>query len=78
MRQRNAKSRHKPSPRKSSHAVASPFIDPTTFTPHFAWKAQTKPNDRGRDELYCENVRLDDVADAYGTPTYLYSSAAIT
>lgn len=27
--------------------------------------------------LYCENVQLDDIADAVGTPTYLYSLAAL-
>jgi diaminopimelate decarboxylase len=78
MSQRSAKPQRKSSVQRSPHTGASPFVDPTTFTPHFAWKAQTKPNDRGRDELYCENVRLEDAADTYGTPTYLYSGSAIT
>ena len=71
------------SPRKISRAhpprkIVSTFVDPTEFTPHFAWKSAGKANDPSREELYCENVRLNDVADTYGTPTYLYSGAAIT
>ncbi len=59
------------------------FVDPATFTPHFSWKktakklkgsgAQTGPSDA----VVCEGVSLVDVADKIGTPTYLYSRAAI-
>jgi diaminopimelate decarboxylase len=61
-----------------SRKIVSPFVDPAEFTPHFAWKSAGEADRRGRDELYCENVRLNDAADTYGTPTYLYSGAAIT
>jgi diaminopimelate decarboxylase len=54
------------------------FFDPTTFTPHFTWKSQGAARRYGRDEIYCENVPLQDAAEEYGTPTYLYSGAAIT
>jgi len=39
------------------------------------------PNDArnaAREELFCERVSLTGVAETYGTPTYLYSGAAIT
>src|SRR5277367_5491041 len=54
------------------------FCDPTTFTPHFTWKSQGEMRRHGRDEIYCQNVPLAEVAEEYGTPTYLYSGAAIT
>ena len=61
----------------SAHRPASPagpaFVDPATFTPNFTWKSRRREGD----ELYCENVRLTDVAESFGTPTYLYSGAAI-
>ena len=66
-----------PSPPEKSrtHDV---FFDPTTFTPHFAWKSQGEARRHGRDEIYCENVPLASAADKFGTPTYLYSGAAIS
>lgn len=71
------------SPRKISRShplrkIVSNFVDPTEFTPHFAWKSARGANGPNREELYCESVRLNDAADAYGTPTYLYCGAAIT
>jgi diaminopimelate decarboxylase len=54
------------------------FADPSTFTPHFSWNSQGRARRHGYDELYCENVLLAQAAEAYGTPTYLYSGAAIT
>jgi len=52
------------------------FVDPAKFTPHFAWK--TSPKISGRKlEVICEKVSLEDVAAKFGTPTYLYSGAAI-
>ena len=35
---------------------------------HFTYKS-------GR--LYCEDVPLDDIAETYGTPTYVYSTATL-
>jgi diaminopimelate decarboxylase len=75
---RRAKSPRKISRSHPPRRAVSNFVDPTEFTPHFAWKFTAKAHGRSRDELYCENVRLNDAADAYGTPTYLYSGAAIT
>jgi diaminopimelate decarboxylase len=46
---------------------ASP-IDPTTFTPQFRW--------RGGD-IICERTPLGEIAVRHGTPTYVYSRAAI-
>jgi diaminopimelate decarboxylase len=51
------------------------FVDPATFTPHFSW--QTSGRNRERAEVVCEDVALVDVAEKIGTPTYLYSRAAI-
>jgi diaminopimelate decarboxylase len=48
------------------------YVDPATFTPHFVWKKSFS----GR-EVYCEGVALREIAERYGTPAYVYSSAAI-
>ena len=70
--------------RRSAAQHAPAFVDPSSFTPHFAWKPQGK--DRSKSprlasaalaELFCEDILLSDVAEKYGTPAYLYSAAAI-
>src|SRR5229473_2377471 len=52
------------------------YVDPASFTPHFAWK---KSETRGSfvEEVFCERVALRSIAEKVGTPTYLYSGAAI-
>src|SRR5271155_402859 len=65
-------------PRRIAKKPAPAFVDPTAFTPHFTWQSRGEARRRGRDEIYCENVLLSDVTEKYGTPTYLYSGAAIT
>ncbi len=52
------------------------YVDPASFTPHFAWK---KSEARGSfvEEVFCEKVALRSIAEKVGTPTYLYSRAAI-
>src|ERR1700676_2776243 len=52
------------------------FVDPATFAPHFTWK---KSGNRapGAETVVCEGVRLVDVAAKVGTPSYVYSRAAI-
>ena len=52
------------------------FIDPATFTPHFSWKAAGANPGHSR-LLFSEGVSLLHVADRMGTPTYVYSRAAI-
>jgi diaminopimelate decarboxylase len=47
-------------------------MDPASFTPHFAWKKSG-----AGEEVVCERVSLSSVAQKFGTPTYLYSRAAI-
>ena len=64
-----------------SHSLASSsrrlaFVDPVEFTPHFAWKKLVKEGS-SREEVLCEKVALSAVAEKVGTPTYLYSRAAI-
>lgn len=44
------------------------YVDPVDFTPFFR---------RNHGEMHCESVALRDVAVRFGTPTYVYSSAAI-
>jgi diaminopimelate decarboxylase len=53
-----------------------PFIDPVEFTPRFEWKKPARADSRG-EEVVCERVALSAVAEKIGTPTYLYSRAAI-
>jgi diaminopimelate decarboxylase len=51
------------------------FVDPAGFTPQFAWKRSAN---RSAEEVFCEGVSLLEAAGKFGTPTYLYSRAAIT
>ena len=48
------------------------YVDPAAFTPHFAWTKSA-----GGEEVVCEKVPLESVAQKCGTPTYVYSRAAI-
>ena len=59
----------------SSHKKLT-FVDPAEFTPQFAWKHS--PRQKGMEHVFCEAVDLVAAAASFGTPTYLYSSAAIT
>jgi diaminopimelate decarboxylase len=52
------------------------YVDPATFSPHFYWKSST-PTGNSSAHVFCENVSLQSVAEKWGTPTYLYSAAAI-
>lgn len=51
------------------------FVDPAEFTPQFAWKNAAR--DRGTAAVFCESVRLPDVAEREGTPSYVYSARAL-
>jgi diaminopimelate decarboxylase len=51
-----------------------PYIDPVSFTPHFAW--QKSRNAQGR-VVCCEDVALDQIARRFSTPVYVYSATAI-
>jgi diaminopimelate decarboxylase len=47
-------------------------VDPTAYTPCYAYRAS------GRNQvLYCERVPLSSIADALGTPAYVYSQGSI-
>ena len=57
--------------RSSSHSRASRFpgaVDPARYTPGFSYR---------RSRLYCEGVSVEEVAEKFGTPTYLYSRSSI-
>jgi diaminopimelate decarboxylase len=50
-----------------------PFVDPAESTPQFRWRNLG----RAHREVYCEDVRLAQVAARYGTPTYVYSQRSV-
>src|SRR5438309_10213776 len=52
------------------------YVDPATFTPHFAWERNGARNASG-EEVVGERVALASVAQKFGTPTYVYSRAAM-
>jgi diaminopimelate decarboxylase len=52
------------------------YFDPAKNTPHYSWKIFRGKTKR-RDEVLCESVPLREIADKTGTPTYVYSRAAI-
>jgi diaminopimelate decarboxylase len=58
---------------RSSRKLA--YVDPATFTPHFEWKKQAGA--KAREVVVCEGVPLTEVPARVGTPTYVYSGAAI-
>jgi diaminopimelate decarboxylase len=51
------------------------FVDPAEFTPHFSWRKSKRGSNQ---EVFCEDVSLAQAAQAFSTPSYLYSAAAIT
>src|SRR5947209_5677211 len=53
-----------------------PFVDPATFTPYFSWKIAGRAA-AGGESVVCEGIPLSEVAEKAGTPTYVYSQAAI-
>jgi diaminopimelate decarboxylase len=64
-----------------SHSNESParrlkYIDPVSFTPQFEWKKRDA-GEAVAEEVVCERVPLESVAQKFGTPTYVYSRAAI-
>lgn len=63
------------SPSSPASSLKLKYVDPAEFTPHFAWKDNASAA-RGK-EVICEGTSLGAIADKFGTPTYLYSSAAI-
>jgi diaminopimelate decarboxylase len=52
------------------------YVDPATFTPHFSWK-KAGGNSTAGESVCCERVSLRDIAEEAGTPSYVYSQAAI-
>src|SRR5258708_2260064 len=64
-----------------SHSNDSParklkYIDPASFTPYFEWE-KNQGRSGGGEVVVCERVPLDSIAQKFGTPTYVYSRAAI-
>jgi diaminopimelate decarboxylase len=53
------------------------YVDPASFTPHFGWE-KSGARSAGGEEVVCERVPLEFVARKFGTPTYVYSRAAIS
>ena len=50
------------------------YVDPASFTPQFAWKKASGGRVR---QVFCEKASLEEIAQRYGTPTYVYSRRAI-
>jgi diaminopimelate decarboxylase len=48
-------------------------VDPTDYTPHYAYKKDAA----GARAIFCEGVALERVATEVGTPAYVYSRASI-
>jgi diaminopimelate decarboxylase len=61
---------------EDSSAPKLKYLDPALFTPHFEWRKSGLGSASG-EEVVCERVPLDSIAKKFGTPTYLYSRAAI-
>jgi diaminopimelate decarboxylase len=64
----------------SRRAKSARSVDPAQYTPHFAYRAVKGAAGKGRSReqiLHCEGVALSRIADAGGTPTYVYSRASI-
>jgi len=61
---------------RSSPGPKLEYIDPVRFTPHFSRK-RIRGQGSSADEILCEKVSLESVAEATGTPVYVYSRAAI-
>ncbi len=61
-----------PSQQREKHS----YVDPATFTPHFSWK-KSGGNSTASESVCCERIALSDIAEEAGTPTYVYSQAAI-
>src|SRR5260370_626224 len=64
-----------------SHSNDSParklkYIDPASFTPQFEWE-KSRAGSAGSEAVVCERVPLDSIAQKFGTPTYVYTRAAI-
>src|ERR1700704_914244 len=68
------------------------FVDPASFTPHFSWENEKAVGrfsgaelNRGAAVLrpyrgihvHCEDIAVSEIAEKSGTPTYVYSQAAI-
>jgi diaminopimelate decarboxylase len=60
-------------PRSSCESESLGKIDPTEYTPFYAYR----PAGSGRQALYCEGVPLERIAEAVATPAYVYSRGSI-
>src|SRR5260221_14105695 len=52
------------------------YIDPASFTPQFEWET-SRAGRAASEAVVCEKAPLESVAQKFGTPTYVYSRAAI-
>lgn len=61
----------------SAHVKARrglPYVDPAEKLAHFSWKKRRN----ALREVYCERMALSEIAQRFGTPSYVYSQQAIT
>lgn len=52
------------------------FADPAEYTPHFVYRPAPGTASHAQ-EILCEGVSLERIADAVGTPAYVYSKSSI-
>jgi len=64
---------HQRSPRETKNLAK---IDPTQYTPNYAYLPDGRAG-AARQELYCEGVAIEKIADKVATPAYVYSRASI-
>ena len=61
----------------------SQLADPTEYTAHFSYAASRRGAgdeaqvSRGARELHCDGVPVERIAEATGTPVYVYSRGSI-
>ena len=61
---------------RSNGTKKGKFADPAQYTPHFSWRF-LDGGARGAQTLHCEMVSLERIAEAVGTPAYVYSRSSI-
>lgn len=64
------------SPARAKRANLARFTDPARYTRHFSHPTSAAGQRRAH-ALYCEGVPLEKIAEAVGTPAYVYSSRSI-
>src|ERR1700751_1140027 len=67
------------SPQKLRHIKFATSVDPAKYTPCFSRRASAREAGRthSKGTVFCEDVPLERIAAATGTPAYVYSRSSI-